>query len=285
MRNERIRKPRGGFTLIELLVVVAVIALLIGILLPALGAARRQAIAVSCASNLKQLGLGIGLYYNDHPRTLPQIRVNDAGGIVRPGDKDQGENIGALFGGKKGLLPFLGINEIGAERRPLNQYLYDGELPPDDSTEAEDFELEVFRSPADQGTQDSFTMSLGFPTDSMYELLGSSYTINDHALDDTPFDELYPTLIPREGGRMPRVRNPSKVWVLGAHPIYNFDDGMERGQRWYRSSAVEAGLLFFDGHAEAAVEVEEGVTQETARYTFLPSPDWLEQFGLPPLGP
>ena len=43
----------------------------VGILLPALGAARRQAIAVSCASNLKQLGLGIGMYYNDYPSTLP----------------------------------------------------------------------------------------------------------------------------------------------------------------------------------------------------------------------
>jgi prepilin-type N-terminal cleavage/methylation domain-containing protein len=116
MRNERIREPRRGFTLIELLVVVSVIALLIGILLPALGAARRQAVAVSCASNLKQLGLGIGMYYNDYPSTLPQVRVNGAGDMVRPGDVDQGENIGALFGGKKGLLPFIGIDRIGAER-------------------------------------------------------------------------------------------------------------------------------------------------------------------------
>ena len=284
MRNERIRKPRRGFTLIELLVVVSVIALLIGILLPALGAARRQAIAVSCASNLKQLGLGIGMYYNDYPSTLPQVRVNSAGDMVRPGDADRGENIGALFGGKKGLLPFIGIDRIGAERRPLNEYVYDGELPPDESTEADEFELEVFRSPADQGTSDPFVKGLGVPTTSMYELLGSSYTLNDHALDDTPFAELYPTLIPREGGRIPRVRHPTKVWVLGSHPIYNFDDGAERGQRWYRPGAVEAGLLFFDGHVEASVPVEEGVTQETADYTFLPSPDWLEQFE-EPLGP
>jgi prepilin-type N-terminal cleavage/methylation domain-containing protein len=277
--------PRRGFTLIELLVVVAVIALLIGILLPALGAARRQAIAVGCASNLKQLGLGIGLYYNDFPNTLPQLRTNDAGEIVRPGDADQGENIGSLFGGKKGIIPFIGIDQIGAERRPLNQYVYDGELPPDDSTEADEFELEIFRSPADAGTADPFTVSLGLPTDSMYELLGSSYTLNDHALDDTAFAELYPTLIPREGGRIPRIRHSSKVWVLGSHPIYNYDDGTDRGQRWYRSSTVEASLLFFDGHAKAAVEVAEGVTQETPDYTFLPSPDWLDQFGTPPLGP
>ena len=143
--------------------VVSVIALLIGILLPALGAARRQAVAVSCASNLKQLGLGIGMYYIDFPDTLPQIRVNGGGDIVRPGDADQGENIGSLFGGKKGLLPFLGIDEIGAERRPLNEYVYDGELPPDESTDADGFELEVFQSPADQGTSDPYVKSLGVP--------------------------------------------------------------------------------------------------------------------------
>ncbi len=63
----------GGFTLIELLVVIAIIALLIGILLPALGAARSAGHLARCLSNCRQMGLAMTLYANDHRSWYPIV--------------------------------------------------------------------------------------------------------------------------------------------------------------------------------------------------------------------
>lgn len=64
--RRRPHAPLKGFTLIELLVVIAIIAILIGILLPALGHARNIAQAVICTTNVRQMGYGATLYAQDN---------------------------------------------------------------------------------------------------------------------------------------------------------------------------------------------------------------------------
>lgn len=69
---------RKAFTLIELLVVIAIIALLMGVLMPALGAARKRVWQAVCRSNLRQIGAAAALYAEDNEQTVPRGAIDIA---------------------------------------------------------------------------------------------------------------------------------------------------------------------------------------------------------------
>ena len=91
---------RRGFTLIELLVVIAIIAILAGLLLPALARSKAQAKGVRCKSNMRQVQLGLTLYQGDHqgrghPHRNWMRWIRDGGDFRRPTAGDDGQVIEA----------------------------------------------------------------------------------------------------------------------------------------------------------------------------------------------
>ena len=94
-------KRRMGFTLIELLVVIAIIAILAAILFPVFAKAREKARQISCASNLKQIGVAVMQYTQDYDEKYPQAYANNGNewyDMIQPYIKSGDLYNGASFG-------------------------------------------------------------------------------------------------------------------------------------------------------------------------------------------
>jgi prepilin-type N-terminal cleavage/methylation domain-containing protein/prepilin-type processing-associated H-X9-DG protein len=75
LNQSGLRYPCRAFTLLELLVVIAIVAILAGLLLPALGRSKAKAYNAACVNNLRQLGIAARLYSEDNEERLPSAEI------------------------------------------------------------------------------------------------------------------------------------------------------------------------------------------------------------------
>jgi type II secretory pathway pseudopilin PulG len=262
-------KPRA-FTFIELLVVIATIAVLVGIVVPALAGTRQWARVAQCGSNARQIAMATQLYADDWKNGLPQTRVELPWGGSRIGT--------SAFGGRRGSLAVMGAATLGPADRPLNAYVDARTFATSDDAS----DLAVFRSPLDRGAAWIEGDQQQRPVESVYHAVGTSYVLNDHGLEGLA----QRTLVPKAGGPMPRVEDTSFTWLAASAPIYAFELDNDHGMQWTPSSGpVEATIAFVDLHVALRVPVPNRLCEyenTTDRYTFFPGRTMLGELAADP---
>jgi len=219
-----------GFTLVELLVVIAIIGILASMLLPSLAGAKERAHVATCINNLRQMGIAVKVYVEDHESRYPPESVPE----VDPVNGQPGTELkyaAYTLGGKQPKGDLLKVYP-SAQARSLYRYMAPSE---------------VYRCPRDKGQAILSCATVTKQVPSNYETAGCSYHYNAGG----------PTTLADGGFRL--LRNPGglagqsddwapspSLYILLHEPPARIYGCLETGPRWYQWHMNKGQTEFMD---------------------------------------